>query len=210
MNANEARRLLSLAAEDAEPADLAPAVLSKLTIDDVPEGASFKIGTPKDGILHLDWSGTFHRQGNVLFAEADHTWTRKYWYAPLGLEQYLDLVRRAVETRHRVRVMLSLPTMMMMAPTSRCDSKSTRRKRIWREHTTLSGRSKQKFWKLLIKPLTKSGSELQRLRHGSQDGVRRPSIGLSMRSRLPFRLTTKGGRLKNYAAGYSPPCPASQ
>jgi len=103
MNANEARRLLSLAAEDAEPADLAPAVLSKLTIDDVPEGASFKIGTPKDGILHLDWSGTFHRQGNVLFAEADHTWTRKYWYAPLGLEQYLDLVRRAVETRHRVK-----------------------------------------------------------------------------------------------------------
>ena len=25
------------------------------------------------------------------------------WYSPLGLEQYLDLARRAVETRHRVR-----------------------------------------------------------------------------------------------------------
>jgi hypothetical protein len=38
----------------------------------------------------------------VLFGEADHNWTRKYWYSPLGLEQYLDLVRRAVETRNRV------------------------------------------------------------------------------------------------------------
>jgi hypothetical protein len=86
-----------------ESADLTPAVLSKLTIDDVPEGASFRIGTPKDGALHLDWNGTFHREKSILFAEADHTWTRKYWYSPLGLEQYLDLVRRAVETRRRVR-----------------------------------------------------------------------------------------------------------
>jgi hypothetical protein len=102
MNADEARRVLSLAAND-EPVDLTPAVLSKLTIDDVPEDASFQIGTLKDGVLHLDWSGTFHRRGNLIFAEADHTWTRKYWYSPLGLEQYLDLVRRAVETRHRVK-----------------------------------------------------------------------------------------------------------
>lgn len=53
-------------------------------------------------MLHLDWNGTLGRDGNVLYGEADHTWTRKYWYSPLGLEQYLDLVRRAVETRHRV------------------------------------------------------------------------------------------------------------
>lgn len=51
--------------------------------------------------MHLDWNGTFRRHGGVLIAEADHTWTRKYWYSPLGLEQYLDLVRRAVEIRHR-------------------------------------------------------------------------------------------------------------
>ena len=37
----------------------------------------------------------------MVFGEADLAWTRKYWYSPLGLEQYLDLVRRAVETRHR-------------------------------------------------------------------------------------------------------------
>jgi hypothetical protein len=103
MNVNEARRVLSLAMNDDGPAILRPAALSKLTIDDVPEGASFQIGTPKDGAVHLEWNGTFHRGRNIIFAQADHTWTRKYWYAPLGLEQYLDLVRRAVETRHRVK-----------------------------------------------------------------------------------------------------------
>jgi hypothetical protein len=35
-------------------------------------------------------------------AEAEYLHTRKYWYAPLGLEEFMDLVRRAVETRHRV------------------------------------------------------------------------------------------------------------
>jgi hypothetical protein len=63
----------------------------------------FKVGIPKDGALHLNWNGSLQRQGAVVYGEADHTWTRKYWYSPLGLEQYLDLVRRAVETRHRVR-----------------------------------------------------------------------------------------------------------
>ena len=103
MKADEARRILSGAEGEEEPADLPPSVLSKLTIGDVPKGASFKIGTFKEGVLHLDWNGTFYRKGDVLFAEADHTWTRKYWYSPLGLEQYLDLVRRAVEIRNRVK-----------------------------------------------------------------------------------------------------------
>ena len=67
-----------------------------------PTIARFQIGTFKGGVLHLDWNGKLLRRGDVLFAEADHTWTRKYWYSPLGLEQYLDLVRRAVEIRHRV------------------------------------------------------------------------------------------------------------
>ena len=57
----------------------------------------------KDGVLHLDWGGKLFREGDSVFGEADHTWTRKYWYSPIGLEQYLDLVRRAVETRHKVR-----------------------------------------------------------------------------------------------------------
>jgi hypothetical protein len=72
-----------------------------LTLTDVPTGASYQVGTMRDGCLHLDWSGRFYREGNSIIGEADRTWTRKYWYSPLGLEQYLDLVRRAVETRKR-------------------------------------------------------------------------------------------------------------
>jgi hypothetical protein len=45
-----------------------------------------------------------------VLGEAEYVWTRKYWYSPLGLEQYLDLVRRAVETRHRVRGDVELST----------------------------------------------------------------------------------------------------
>ena len=103
MNADDARRILALPPDESEPVALPVSVLSHLTIDDVPDGASFQIGTMKDSVLHLYWSGTLYRAGAIIVGEADYTWTRKYWYSPLGLEQYLDLVRRAVETRHRVR-----------------------------------------------------------------------------------------------------------
>lgn len=83
--------------------NLRVSVLPKLNIEDLPDGATMQIGNMKDGMLHLDGEGTLGRDGEAIFGEADHTWTRKYWYSPLGLEQYLDLVRRAVETRHRTR-----------------------------------------------------------------------------------------------------------
>jgi hypothetical protein len=99
----EARRLLADIDDAESPVDLPASVLAKLTVDDLPDGAAIQVGTLKKGIVHLDWNGTIRREGEKLFGEADHTWTRKYWYSPLGLEQYLDLVRRAVETRHRLR-----------------------------------------------------------------------------------------------------------
>ncbi|TCK68447.1 restriction endonuclease [Acidipila rosea] len=104
MDVQEAReKLTARHEEDDGPAELPASVLPKLTLNDLPDGATLQVGSQKDGRLHLDWSGTLGRDGEVIYGEADHTWTRKYWYAPLGLEQYLDLVRRAVETRHRVR-----------------------------------------------------------------------------------------------------------
>ncbi len=103
MKVEEARRILAAADETDEPVDLPLSILPKLKIDDVPDGGSFQVGTQKGGVLHLDWSGRILRSGKALYAEADHTFTRKYWYAPLGLEQYLDLVRRAVEMRHRLK-----------------------------------------------------------------------------------------------------------
>lgn len=104
MNADEARGLLSgWDEEDEEPIALPASVLSHLTIEDMPDGATIEVGTLRENTLHLDWSGKLGRDGDAIYGEADQTLTRKYWYSPLGLEQYLDLVRRAVETRHRVR-----------------------------------------------------------------------------------------------------------
>ena len=103
MNVQEARSLLADNEDIESPVDLPPSILPKLTIDDLPDGGAIQVGTVKKGVVHLDWNGTLGRDGDKIIGEADHTWTRKYWYSPLGLEQYLDLVRRAAETRHRVR-----------------------------------------------------------------------------------------------------------
>ncbi len=102
MDADDARRVLSQVAEDDEPAGLTPGVLSKLTIDDVPDGASFKIGAAKDGTVHLlEWDGP-SAGGRSVRRSRPHV-DAQILVRPLGLEQYLDLVRRAVETRHRVK-----------------------------------------------------------------------------------------------------------
>jgi hypothetical protein len=103
MKTEDARRITALCDDPETPVAVPASALSELTIEDLPERAALQVGTTKEGILHLDWNGTLYRQGNAIFGEADHTWTRKYWYLPLALEQYLDLVRRAVETRHRLR-----------------------------------------------------------------------------------------------------------
>jgi hypothetical protein len=57
----------------------------------------------KDQVVELDWEGTLHREGDQFVGEAEYLNTRKYWYSPLGLEQFMDLVRRSVETRQRTR-----------------------------------------------------------------------------------------------------------
>jgi hypothetical protein len=103
MNADEARRLLT--GHDAEdgPVWLPPTVLADLSSADLPEGVAVEVGSPKDGAIHIEWEGRLFRDGTAVTGEADYVWTRKYWYSPLGLEQYLDLVRRAVETRQRIR-----------------------------------------------------------------------------------------------------------
>lgn len=96
----EARRILRGADGD-EPAVLAAKVLSKLNVNDIPDGCGFQVGTVKEHVHKLAWNGALYRRARKLVGEADHTWTRKYWYSPIGLEQYLDLVRRAVEARQK-------------------------------------------------------------------------------------------------------------
>jgi hypothetical protein len=103
MEVDEARQLLS-GADHENPAVLTRDVLSKLTVEDVPEGASFLVGTRWEGGANpLDWGGKLRREGMVVFAEVTYSFTRRYWFAPLGVKQYLDLTRRAIETRHRVK-----------------------------------------------------------------------------------------------------------
>jgi hypothetical protein len=108
MDVEEAKALLDTFEEEDGPIDLTPSVLSKLTIADLPDGAAIQVGDLRDGIRSLYWSGTLRREGSRLYAEADHTWTRKYWYDAIGLEQYLDLIRRAVELRNRINGDVSL------------------------------------------------------------------------------------------------------
>lgn len=101
MNAEQARKVLQGGVGEENLVHLPSAVLPQLNLDDLPDGVAIEVGTMQDGCLHLDWNGRLYREGAAICGEADHTWTRKYWYAPVGLEQYLDLVRRAAETRHR-------------------------------------------------------------------------------------------------------------
>jgi hypothetical protein len=103
MRLDEAKRLLADTSDDEEPITIPASLLPQLTLEDIPDGGAFQVGTEKDGVTHLEWAGRLYRRRGSIEGEAEHSWTRKYWYSPLGLEQYMDLVRRAVETRHRLR-----------------------------------------------------------------------------------------------------------
>lgn len=102
MNLDEGKRLLADATEE-EPVIIPASLLKDLMLDDIPENVSVQIGTLKDGVYHMEWEGRLYRKSGLIEGEAEQLMTRKYWYAPIGLEQYMDLVRRAVETRHRLR-----------------------------------------------------------------------------------------------------------
>ena len=99
MTPEEAKAMLADSEGADEPVVLPPAVLKDLSFDDVPEDSFVEVGVFKEGAYHMDWSGRLFKAGDKIVGEADYTWTRKYWYHPLNLEPYLDLVRRAVEIR---------------------------------------------------------------------------------------------------------------
>jgi hypothetical protein len=89
---------------DAEPVFLSPAELTGLKADDVPRGVYIEVGHLRDSVRHIEFEGTIARGTRTpLRAEMTPSWYRKYWPLPLGMGQYLDLFRRAIETRQRVR-----------------------------------------------------------------------------------------------------------
>jgi hypothetical protein len=101
LNIEEARALLSAGDGVEDPVFLPPSILDSLTVDDFPPNTFVEIGALKDGIMHIEWSGRLYCENGCFVGEADHTWTRKYWYEPIGLQQYLDLVKRGVEVRQK-------------------------------------------------------------------------------------------------------------
>jgi hypothetical protein len=84
MDLDEARHVLALCEGSEEPGTLPKSVLSKLTMDDLPENGSFQVGGARGNVIHLDWERTVFRVRDTIFGEADYLWTRKYWYSPLA------------------------------------------------------------------------------------------------------------------------------
>ena len=103
MKVEDAREMLEESIETEDPVVIPASLLSELAPTDIPEGATFQVGDPRitSNSSRMGRSALYTKWSNR--GETEHIWTRKYWYSPLGLEQYMDLVRRAVETRHRLR-----------------------------------------------------------------------------------------------------------
>ena len=109
MTPEQAKEILALEAGSEDPIFLPPGVLKHISIADVPEETPIEVGVLKDGAYHIEWSGSLQKISGKLCGVAEYLHTRKYWYIPLGLEQYLDLVRRAVEVRNKVHGDVDLP-----------------------------------------------------------------------------------------------------
>lgn len=101
MQPSEAKALLADAGEN-EAIVLPRSVLNSLSAADVPPYTAVEVGTVRDGVIHLDWNGVLSVKDGYVIGSADILNTRKYWYSPLGLEHYCDLIRRAAEVRERV------------------------------------------------------------------------------------------------------------
>ncbi|MDB4889231.1 MAG: hypothetical protein JWL61_1086 [Gemmatimonadetes bacterium] len=98
---SEAKALLAGGGED-EPIILPRSVLSSLDVADMPPNTAIEVGAVRDGVMHLDWNGMLSVKDGYVSGSAEILNTRKYWYSPLGLEHYCDLIRRAAEVRERV------------------------------------------------------------------------------------------------------------
>ena len=107
---NEARQLLEAGRDCEEPVFLPPQVLEHLTFQDIPKDVQVQVGVAKDGVHYLEWDGFLCVDNGNPSAIGEYILTRKYWEGPLGLPQYLDLVRRAIEARAVTRSDVTLIT----------------------------------------------------------------------------------------------------
>jgi hypothetical protein len=95
---------LADAGREDEPLPLAMADLEKLTAADLPVGVAVQPVEKVDaqGVYHLALNGTLSRpdESHLVAYIEEHGW-RKYWNAPLGVVEYHNLVRTAIEARER-------------------------------------------------------------------------------------------------------------
>ena len=105
MKIDIAKTMLASGDGPEEPVFLPPAILNSLTVDDLQSDTFIEVGTVKDGVKYIEWRGRLYCENGQVVGEADYTWTRKYWHEPIGLEQYLDLVKRGVEFDRRLMAM---------------------------------------------------------------------------------------------------------
>lgn len=112
MTHDDAIRLLRSAEEriqagqpDEEEVTLTDDILEGISADEIPLHTLIAIGTNKDGVINFDWNGKIQKDEHDgrLFGLVDYTFPRKYWYAPLGLEYYMDLISRAVQVRQKTK-----------------------------------------------------------------------------------------------------------
>lgn len=77
--------------------------LDSLEVADFTNGAEF-IGQFKDKVHHIELDGCLTKGTTTpLQLEVRESHYQKFWSAPVGMWHYLDLVRRAIETRQRIR-----------------------------------------------------------------------------------------------------------
>jgi hypothetical protein len=89
---------------DGEPEFLSPEEIEGLKATDLPAGVHVQVGRLHDSVHHIEFDGTLTRGTKTpIRVEMTPSWYRKYWPLPLGMGPYVDLVRRAIETRQRVR-----------------------------------------------------------------------------------------------------------
>src|SRR5208283_129486 len=87
-----------------DPIFLSPEEIAGLKVADIPKGVYIQVGRLRDSAYQIELEGTLARGTRTpLRAEMTPSWYRKYWSLPLGMGQYLDLFRRAIETRQRIR-----------------------------------------------------------------------------------------------------------
>ncbi len=103
MKPEEAKEILKKCAGTENSAILPKAVLDFISVTDIPPDTRIEVGNPRGAIIELEWSGNLYANNGVIKAVAGSNWYRKFWYEPLGLEHYIDLIKRAIEVRQQQR-----------------------------------------------------------------------------------------------------------